>query len=93
MLRSIFFLHKKEIDGRFQAGILECDFKSQAPLLDAVYEDDNHAWSGGLARRVTRYNIERNMEDNIGTHEEAISCLVKSKEKGCIISGKLIFEC
>jgi len=70
-----------------QAGILECDFKSQAPLLDALYEDDNHAWAGGLARKVTRYNIERNIEDNIGTHEEAISCMVRSQEKGCVISG------
>lgn len=71
-----------------KAGILECDFKSQAPLLDALYEDDNHAWAGGLARKVTRYNIERNIEDNIGTHEEAISCMVRSQEKGCVISGK-----
>ena len=72
----------------WKAGILECDFKSQAPLLDALYEDDTHAWAGGLARKVTRYNIERNIEDTIGTHEEAISCMVRSQEKGCVISGK-----
>jgi len=63
------------------------DFQSHAPLLDAVFESDNYVWSGGLARKITRYNIEQKTEDNIGQHEEAVKCLVKSKERNFIISG------
>ena len=64
------------------------DFQSHAPLLDAVFESDNYVWSGGLARKITRYNIEQKTEDNIGQHEEAVKCLVKSKERNFIISGR-----
>jgi len=27
---------------------LDTDFQSHAPLLDAVFENDDYAWSGGL---------------------------------------------
>ena len=40
------------------------------------------------ARKITRYNIDRKTEDNIGQHEEAVKCLVKSREHNFIISGK-----
>jgi len=66
---------------------LDTDFQSHAPLLDAVFENDDYAWSGGLARKITRYNIDRKTEDNIGQHEEAVKCLVKSREHNFIISG------
>ena len=39
------------------------------------------------ARKITRYNIDRKTEENIGQHEEAVKCLVKSREHNFIISG------
>ena len=68
---------------------VDCDFQSQAPLLDAVFENDDHIWSGGLARKIIRYNIERRTEDNVGSHDEAVNCIVKSKEHNIIITGIL----
>ena len=44
------------------------------------------------ARKITRYNIDRKTEDNIGQHEEAVKCLVKSREHNFIISGDFIYR-
>jgi len=66
---------------------VDTDFQSHAPLLDAVYENDDYAWSGGLGRKVIRYNIERKTEETIGGHDEAVRCLVRNKEHNFIISG------
>ena len=106
-------LSKKSILKNFKKLSLDTDFQSHAPLLDAVFENDDYAWSGGLgigrklltilfklkkikinhlkARKITRYNIDRKTEDNIGQHEEAVKCLVKSREHNFIISGD--FKC
>jgi len=66
---------------------VEVDFQAQAPLLDAVFEDDDYVWSGGLARKIIRYNIERRSEDNVGSHDEAVKSIVKSREHNFIITG------
>ena len=34
------------------------DFQSHAPLLDAVYENDDYAWSGGLGEDKARILVE-----------------------------------
>ena len=36
---------------------------------------------------MIRYNIERKTEDTIGQHDEAVRCLIRSKEHNFIISG------
>jgi len=70
-----------------KSGHIDCDFQSQAPLLDAAFESDDYAWSGGLARKVIRYNIDRRSEEVVGTHDEAVNCVLKSREHNLIITG------
>ena len=52
-------------------------------ILSLKTEKINHL----KARKITRYNIDRKTEENIGQHEEAVKCLVKSREHNFIISG------
>lgn len=69
------------------ANTVRCTYAHSEPVLDCVFQDPIHVWSGGLDQILKCYDINSGTETAIGSHESAIKCVCYSNDHNIICTG------
>jgi len=64
-----------------------CEYTHSAPVLDCVFQDPIHVWSGGLDQLLKCYDINAGTEQTVGNHDNAIKCVCYSSDLNLICTG------
>lgn len=64
-----------------------CAYSHSMPVLDCVFQDPIHVWSGGLDNSLKCFDINSSMETFVGTHDNAIKCVNYCSELNLIATG------
>ncbi|XP_065829839.1 mitotic checkpoint protein BUB3-like [Oscarella lobularis] len=56
-------------------------------VLDCCFSDTLHSFSGGLDKTLKTFNYADNVEDVLGTHDDAIRCVEYCPSSGLIATG------
>ncbi|KAG9292830.1 hypothetical protein G9A89_016192 [Geosiphon pyriformis] len=66
---------------------LKTSYTHKAPVLDSCFSDGSHAFSGGLDKRLKKFDFNTGNDTILGLHDEAIKCVEYSKENSLIVTG------
>lgn len=64
-----------------------CAYAHAMPVLDCVFQDPIHVWSGGLDNSLKCFDINSGMETLVGSHDNAIKCVNYCPELNLIATG------
>jgi len=66
---------------------VRAQYTHKQAVLDCCFSDPVHSYSGGLDRALKGYDFNSSAETILGTHDEAIRCIVYSQETGLLATG------
>jgi len=64
-----------------------CAYSHSEPVLDCVFQDPIHVWSGGIDKVLKCYDINSGSEVSVGNHEAPIKCVCYSSDTNLISTG------
>lgn len=62
-------------------------YNHDGPVLDAVFQDSSHAWSGGLDHQVKMYDFTSCTESIAGSHSAPVRCIESAPDMNCMVTG------
>lgn len=58
-----------------KANQLKTQYTHDGPVLDAAFQGNNTCWSGGVDRKVKRFDFQSQAESTVGFHSDTIRCV------------------
>ncbi|KPM04263.1 mitotic checkpoint protein BUB3-like protein [Sarcoptes scabiei] len=62
-------------------------FDHPAPVLDCIFQDANHIWTGGLDKNVRIFDANTGIETIVGSHNGVVRCVEFSHDNNLVITG------
>ncbi|ELU09330.1 hypothetical protein CAPTEDRAFT_21337 [Capitella teleta] len=62
-------------------------YNHSAAVLDCCFQDNVHAYSGGLDKTLKAYDFNTNSETQVGSHDSAIRCVEYCPEVNVVVTG------
>ncbi|KAJ3010504.1 mitotic spindle checkpoint protein Bub3 [Thoreauomyces humboldtii] len=66
---------------------LRTEWTQKSPVLDVCFSSANQCFSVGIDRKLKGMDLEASRETVIGSHEDAIRCVVHAKHTGQLMTG------
>ncbi|KAI9145350.1 WD repeat protein Bub3-like protein, partial [Paraphysoderma sedebokerense] len=66
---------------------MKLKFDQPAPVLDGCLQDSSIGYTGGIDKRVKRFDFNAETETIIGTHDAPVRCVAYDKQNNLLITG------